>query len=118
MSNETSMQLDRIEAPPAPRSPRGDTWHFTKAGNAMGLAAIVLIAIGLFKGINLLVLLGCLLLVLLGLNFSHAGRRVRRLQVQRLLPEAVFAHAGFPLEIVVTNSASRAQGGVRLEDSR
>jgi uncharacterized protein (DUF58 family) len=69
------------------------------------LAAAILIGAGLFKGINLILLLGCLLLVVWVLHWFSSGRRIRRLHGARLLEDPIFAGRPFQLEIELHNPA-------------
>src|SRR2546430_10233053 len=79
------------------------TFRITREGKYWLLTAIVSLLIGMFKAINLLTLVACLMLALWVLNAAIAGRRMRRLQEHRSLPGPVFAQAPFILEVTLTN---------------
>jgi uncharacterized protein (DUF58 family) len=75
-----------------------------------------LLVTGLLKGINLLALFGCLMLVLWALNFFLAGRHLRRLRGRRWINGPVFAGTPFAVTVEVTNSGRTAFAGLRVED--
>jgi uncharacterized protein (DUF58 family) len=81
------------------------------------LGAAVLLLVGLLKGINLITLLGCLMLVLWGLNALLAGRRLRRLSGRRRIAGPVFAGVPAAVSLEVTGLGGRGLPAVRLEDS-
>jgi uncharacterized protein (DUF58 family) len=101
---------------PAGPPPRRSLW-LPAEGRCWLLTAALLLGLGLFKNINLLLLLGYLLLVLLVLNAAAAGRGLRRLHARRSVEEPVFAGAPFALEVHLTNTGRRAVLGVSVEDS-
>jgi uncharacterized protein (DUF58 family) len=80
------------------------------------LAVVCLLGMGWLKGINLLLLLGYLMLVLWGMNFALAGRRLRRLQARRRIDGPVFAQTPFTVLIEVFNPQRRVQFGFWVED--
>lgn len=80
------------------------------------LAVAGLLAIGWFKHINLVLLLAYLMLVLWGLNFLLAGRRLLRLEVRRRLEGPRFALEPFKVEIEVYNPERRPFYGFLLQD--
>ena len=55
----------------------------TRVGLVWLLIAMTAVGIGMYRSINLLLLLGCLLLALWPINFLLAGRRLRRLVARR-----------------------------------
>jgi len=79
--------------------------------------AIVLLAVGLHRSINLLMLLGYALLVMAGLNFLAARRSLRGLQVRRRITEWLFARTPSGVEVQVSNPSRRPRLGLRIADS-
>src|SRR5437773_1395747 len=67
------------------------SWRLPREGFYWLWTAVLVIAVGLFKSINLLTLLGYVLLAIFALNGLVAGRRLRSLQVRRRIGEPVFA---------------------------
>jgi uncharacterized protein (DUF58 family) len=90
------------------RVPRWGRYHV--------LVAMALLVIGLYRGINLLTLLGYALLAMAGLNLLAAGRSLRGLRVRRRITEWVFARTPCQLEVQVSNSGRRPRLGLRIED--
>src|SRR5262249_18690142 len=72
--------------------------RLTREGSYWLLVSLVLLALGLYKGINLLCLLAYVMLACLVLNMLLAGRRLRRLRGQRLIEEPAFAGHPFAVE--------------------
>jgi uncharacterized protein (DUF58 family) len=87
----------------------------TRAGVLWLLAAAAGVGIALFRSINLLLLLSCLVLALLPLNWLLAGRRARRLRARRRVPQPVFAGAPFSVAVELTNPRA-GMIGLRVED--
>jgi uncharacterized protein (DUF58 family) len=81
------------------------------------LVSILMLAIGLHRNINLLMLLGYALLALAALNFLAAHWSLRGLRVRRRLGEMVFAGTACSVEVQVSNPSRRARIGLRIEDS-
>jgi uncharacterized protein (DUF58 family) len=79
-------------------------------------AAASLLGMGWLKGINLLLLLGYLMLVLWGLNFALAGRRLQRLQARRHIDGPVFAQAPVTVSVEVFNPQRSSPFGFWIED--
>jgi uncharacterized protein (DUF58 family) len=77
---------------------------------------VVLLSAGLIRGVNLVLLVACLMLGLWLLSFVSAWRRLRGLQGKRVIDETVFAQTPFRLQIEVTNARRAAQIGIWLED--
>ncbi len=95
-----------------PRSP----FPIRKEGRYWLLIAALLVGVGLFKGINLLTLLGYAMLAAAGLNLVVAGRRLKRLRARRRVDEPVFAGAPCVVEVQVENTGRRPLVGVRVQD--
>lgn len=89
----------------------------TRAGHCALWGALALLVIGVFRRINLLMLLCDVLLVIVLLNIVAAGRSLRRLQIRRHLDEWRFAHTPFIVEMQVSNLDRRARMGLRIENS-
>jgi uncharacterized protein (DUF58 family) len=104
-------------APPPPRPRRERSFRVTRLGwYWLGLAAL-LVAIGVFKNVNLLALLGYFMLAAAGLNAAAAGRAAAGLRVRRRVPEPLFAGRPGPVVLEVANRGRRTRRGVRLEDA-
>jgi uncharacterized protein (DUF58 family) len=80
------------------------------------LIAILLLALGFFKTINPLLLLGYLLLATVAFNAVFAGWPLRRVRVRRLVEGPVFAGSPCIVEIVLDNRGRRTVRGVGVED--
>jgi uncharacterized protein (DUF58 family) len=101
---------------PVSGSPASARVHLTREGWYWLLLSVVLLCLGLYKGINLLCLLAYILLTCLGLNLLLAGRRVRRLQATRRIGEPAFAGLPFPVHLRVISQSRGTQFGVVLEE--
>jgi uncharacterized protein (DUF58 family) len=97
-------------------SPGSARVHLTREGWYWLLLSIVLLCLGLYKGINLLCLLAYILQTCLGLNLLLAGRHMRRLQATRRIGEPAFAGEPFPVELRVISPSKATQFGIVLED--
>ncbi len=93
--------------------PRG--FHVTREGWYWLFATASLMATGLFKGINLITLLACLMAVVWVLPLLR-GSGLRRLAGRRLLEEPVFAGEPFTLEAELENLHRRDRTGLVLTD--
>jgi uncharacterized protein (DUF58 family) len=91
-------------------------WRLTREGWLWLLTVAVLLAIGIYKNINLLALLGYVLLALLLLNGVVVGRRLRKLEARRQVDEMVFAGDSCKVELRLRNLSGRARPGVRVLD--
>ncbi len=90
-------------------------YSVTRPGLLWLLMATAGVGIGLLRSINLLLLLSCLVLALLPLNFVLAGRRLRQLRGRRRVPQPIFAGTPFPLDVEVSSPRGTVLG-VRVED--
>jgi uncharacterized protein (DUF58 family) len=88
----------------------------TREGWYWLFAAVVLLGAGLFKGINLITLLGCLMLMVWILHWFSSARRIRRLRGTRSLEEPIFAGRPVSLEVEIHNPSRAAQIGLVLHD--
>jgi uncharacterized protein (DUF58 family) len=86
------------------------------AGRYYLLVTAVLLAVGIHRSINLLMLLGYALLVMAGLNLLAARRSVRGLRARRRLAEWLFARTPCPVEVRLNNPSRRPRSGVRIEE--
>jgi uncharacterized protein (DUF58 family) len=78
--------------------------------------ALAFLAIGLFKGVNLLALVGCLMLALTGCNALLAGRGLTGLRGGRRIEEPVLARVPTDVHVTLVNAGTAGLQGVRLED--
>jgi uncharacterized protein (DUF58 family) len=88
----------------------------TREGWYWLVTAFLMAGTGLYKGINLLTLLACLMLAVWLLHGLSSARRIRQLRGRRFLQEPIFAGEPSLLEIQVHNPAPRAQFGLVLQD--
>ena len=87
----------------------------TRIGLLWLLITIAPIGISLFRSINLLLMLTCLMLALLLLNWLLAGRRLKHLRARRRLPQPIFAGTPLTIDIDVT-SVRGTVPAMRIED--
>src|SRR5207237_4665861 len=83
----------------APRATR----HLTREGRYWLFLSLLLLGLGLYKGVNLLCLLAYVMLACLALNLLLAGRRLRHLRGRRRIEEPAFAGEPFAVELRATN---------------
>jgi uncharacterized protein (DUF58 family) len=107
-------------SPPRPVTPsrpnRGISRRYlTPAGLLWLLAASAAVGLSVFRSINLLLLLGCVMLALLPLNVLLAGRRLRQLRARRRVPLPVFAGTPFTVEVEIVSPRGPVVG-LRVED--
>jgi uncharacterized protein (DUF58 family) len=95
--------------------PSGWRWWLPGEGRCWLLIAAALLGIGLFKNINLLLLLGYLLAVALLFNAIAAGRRLGALRARQRVDGPIFAGAPCTIEVEVHGTGRRALTGVRIE---
>ncbi len=81
------------------------------------LATVFVLGVGLFRNINLLVLLGCFLVVIPLLSLRAASRMVRGLHARRRIVQPVYAGASCTVTVQVAPADSPARLGVRIEDA-
>src|SRR5262245_27636749 len=112
--------LDTASGPSSTQNSTLKTHNFSLQLPREGLCwlaiALALLCIGLVKGINLLLLLACLMAALWGLNAILAGRRLGWLQGQRSFEGPVFAQTPFVTRWQVANPRPEAVLEVRVED--
>jgi uncharacterized protein (DUF58 family) len=90
--------------------------RLTREGWYWLFAAVNLIGTGLFKGINLITLLGCVMLVVWILHWFSSSRQIRLLRCRRLIEEPIFAGQAFRLEAELHNPSRSPQAGLVLSD--
>jgi uncharacterized protein (DUF58 family) len=71
------------------------------------LVAVAVMVTGLFKGINLITLLACWIIVLTGLNWWLARRQLAGLDAQRQLPDLIFAETPFRWSVTLHNGGRK-----------
>jgi uncharacterized protein (DUF58 family) len=80
---------------------------FTREGLFWLLISAAMLVTGLIKGINLINLIACWVIVLILWNWWLARRQLRRLGVDRRVPEFVFAQTPFPWQVTVSNAGRK-----------
>jgi uncharacterized protein (DUF58 family) len=107
---------DRLPGPPlwnlAARLP------LTREGLLWFIIAGVLLLIGLLKGINLITLLACFLVMLVLWNAWTARRQLRAVTAQRWEDAPAFAQTPFQAAVRLTNAGRRAVGGLEVRDGQ
>jgi uncharacterized protein (DUF58 family) len=88
----------------------------TREGTYWLCAAGLLWLGGWYKGIRLVALLAVMLLVLWGINYVVAWRRLRHLRVRRSVAGPVFAGVPATVEVTVEDPQRKAQTAVHLDD--
>jgi uncharacterized protein (DUF58 family) len=120
MNSPSAIPEEQARESQAAQSPghrvTGSSFQLPREGFYWLVIALALLSIGLLKGINLLLLLACLMVALWGLNAVLAGRRLGRLQGRRSIDGPVFAQAPFRAHFLVTNPRPALVLGVRVED--
>lgn len=92
------------------------TFRLLPAGRNCLLIALPLLAIGVHRRINLLMLLGDVLVVLALGNLLAAGRSLRGLQARFRFDEWLFAGTPCVVEIQVSNPEPHPRLGLQIED--
>jgi uncharacterized protein (DUF58 family) len=87
----------------------------TREGVFWGSIALGILITGLIKGINLITLLACLLLVMLLLNYLLARRQFAGVEVHRLDGEPPFAGEPWRWRVHVLNRGRRVIRGIRVQ---
>jgi uncharacterized protein (DUF58 family) len=100
--NKTSMPSFRR------RVPREGVWWL--------IVTLIFWTTGVFKGINLITLLGCFMLVIWMVNFLSLYRRMCHLRLRRWIPWPIFAKTPFPVQLEIANPQGKLLVGVRLVD--
>jgi uncharacterized protein (DUF58 family) len=78
--------------------------------------ALSLLIVGVYRRINLLMLLGDVLVVMMVLNLLAAGRSLRGLRARRRLDEWLFARTPCVVEVQVSNPDSCPRLGLRIDE--
>jgi uncharacterized protein (DUF58 family) len=92
------------------------TLSLTREGRYWLLLSIVLLFLGMYKGVNLLCLLAYVMMVSLLLNLLFAGRRLRQVRAVRRIGEPAFAGEPIPVEIRADYTGKKVQFGIEFED--
>ena len=106
---------DNSKRPSSTRASRSSI-ALLPAGRNCLLIALALLAIGVHRRINLLMLLGDVLVVIVLWNLLAAGRSLRGLQVRRRFDDWLFARTPCVVEIQVSNSDQPARVGLRIDE--
>ncbi len=106
---------DDDKRPSSIRNPRASIVLLSAGRNCL-LIALALLAIGVHRRINLLMLLGDVLVVIVLWNLLAAGRSLRGLQVRRRFDDWLFARTPFVVEIQASNSDQHARLGLRIDE--
>jgi uncharacterized protein (DUF58 family) len=80
------------------------------------LVAVAVMVTGLFKGINLITLLACWIIVLTGLNWWLARRQLRGLDAERHVPELIFAETPFRWSVTLRNRGRQPAHSVTVRE--
>lgn len=89
---------------------------FTREGLFWLLIALAMLITGLLKGINLIILLACWVVVLIPWNWWVARRQLRDLTVAGVIPDFVFAQTPFRFTVELVNAGRRAVYGVTVRE--
>jgi uncharacterized protein (DUF58 family) len=104
-----------MSPPPTPGQRAAPRYRLTGEGRIWLAATAIFWATGIFKGINLITLLGSFMLATWSLNVLSVRRRFRRLEVRRRIDKPVFAGTPVAVEVEVENMGRKAVMGLRLE---
>jgi uncharacterized protein (DUF58 family) len=115
LSRDAQQSTGRFRAPLGFAAKRG-MYLLTKAGRYFLLAALVLLLIGIYRRINLLLLLGDVFVVLVLLNLWAAGRSLRGLRIRRRLDDWLFALTPCRVEVQISNLSRRARMGLLIDN--
>ena len=91
----------------------------TEAGWALLVLAVLMLSVGFYAELNLLYLLSSTLIALVAFSIPLAAMSVTKLDIERRLPEEIFAETPFSTEIrlVRTGRARLRPGRVSLEET-
>jgi uncharacterized protein (DUF58 family) len=89
---------------------------FTREGLFWLLIALAILITGLLKGINLIILLACWVVVLIPWNWWVARKQLRHLDAARDVPDFVFAQTPFRWTVQLVNSGRRPAQGVTVRE--
>src|SRR5262245_59027732 len=90
---------------------------FTREGWFWLLISAAMLVTGLIKGINLINLLACWVIVLILGNWWLARKQVHRLSIQRDIPEFVFAQTPLSWTVTVANAGFRTAHSVVVNEN-
>lgn len=89
---------------------------FTREGLFWLLIALAMLITGLLKGINLIILLACWVVVLIPWNWWVARRQLRDLTAAGDIPDFVFAQTPFRWTVRVMNAGRRPAYGITVRE--
>ncbi len=101
--------------PSSTRNPRS-SMVLLPAGRNCLIISLALLTIGVYRRINLLMLLGDVLVVIVVWNLLAAGRSLRGVKVRRRFDDWLFARTPCVVEIQVSNSDHHARLGLRIDE--
>jgi uncharacterized protein (DUF58 family) len=113
----SSEQAAPDHEPSSPQSALAIHWRPTREGALWAIAALAMLFAGIFKLINLLILLGYFMIALVGINAWLACRSAYRVHIRRARGEPVFAGSEASRLVTVTNTATRNSSLTILETS-
>jgi uncharacterized protein (DUF58 family) len=87
----------------------------TREGAFWFFVALAMLVTGLVKGINLVTLLSCFIVVLVGWNWWTARRQLRCVTAKLLLLEAVHARSPWKIEVLARNDGSKTAQGIHVQ---
>jgi uncharacterized protein (DUF58 family) len=88
----------------------------TREGRYWLFLSLVLLFLGMYKGVNLLCVLAYVMLVSLLLNVLLGRRGLPLLRAMRRIGEPAFAGEPFPVELRAVNTGKKVLFGIELED--
>jgi uncharacterized protein (DUF58 family) len=89
---------------------------FSREGLLWLMIAVAMLVTGLFKGINLITLLACWLIVLTALNWWLARRQLLHLHAQRSIPDLIFAGTPFRWSVKLKNLGRKPAHSVTVRE--
>ena len=103
-------------APQTPRFAFFQRLPFTREGLFWLLISLAMLVTGLIKGINLINLLACWVITLILWNWWLARRQLRYLEVDRTVPDLVFAQTPFRWTVTLGNAGRKPAQSVVVTD--
>lgn len=96
--------------------PRKQKIPLTREGRLWALISLAMLVTALLKGINLVTLLACWMLVLVALNYWWASRQLRRARAVRVLADSAFARTPCLVQLRVRNLSDKPVFGLGALD--
>ncbi len=97
--------------------PRREALPLSREGVVWFIISFAMFVTGLLKGINLITLLACWMVILVFVNFRWAYPQLRAVTAERFFPEAAFAGTPFPYVLQVENKGRQASLGISVHDA-